>query len=300
MFRSRKPAGFTLVELLVVIAIIGVLVALLLPAVQAAREAARRSSCGNNLKQISLGMHNYHDIHLALPPAGFSSGTGITGNSLGWTVHLLPQIEEENLYTQFNQAVDYDSAVNEAAALTVPDAYLCPSGTGTTSGSSADESGGQRCPTTHYYGNLGPKGTNPFTGNAYTTSTTGNFNSVNSNHGMFRDRVCYKFRDNTDGTANTLLICELSWDEATPNYRIWSRGTDNGSGSSKNVAFSMNSQIYNNPAVIFNDISFGSNHPGGAQFAFVDASTHFLSETIDMGTYLSLSSRNGGEVLGEY
>jgi prepilin-type N-terminal cleavage/methylation domain-containing protein len=96
--RSFARSGFTLVELLVVIAIIGVLVALLLPAVQAAREAARRSSCSNNLKQLSLGLHNFHDVHLSFPPGALDDDT----NSLGWGVCILPYIEQQPLYQQID------------------------------------------------------------------------------------------------------------------------------------------------------------------------------------------------------
>ena len=92
----KRQSGFTLVELLVVIAIIGVLVALLLPAVQSAREAARRMSCSNNLKQLSLALHNYEDTHKTLPPAGIDS------NQMSWTVLLLPYFEQQNLYDKFN------------------------------------------------------------------------------------------------------------------------------------------------------------------------------------------------------
>ncbi|MDO5552819.1 MAG: DUF1559 domain-containing protein [Planctomycetia bacterium] len=91
--KNKLNKGFTLVELLVVIAIIGILIALLLPAVQAAREAARRMQCTNNLKQLALGMHNYHDVVSTLPPVGFAS------NRIGWVVQLLPYIEQQNLYS---------------------------------------------------------------------------------------------------------------------------------------------------------------------------------------------------------
>src|SRR5262245_22393651 len=94
--RLRARRAFTLVELLVVIAIIGVLVALLLPAVQAAREAARRMRCSNNLKQLSLGLHNYEDVHKTLPPAGINT------NQMSWLVLVLPYIEQTNLYDRFN------------------------------------------------------------------------------------------------------------------------------------------------------------------------------------------------------
>src|SRR5688572_21241712 len=101
MAAHRRPRGFTLVELLVVIAIIGILVALLLPAVQAAREAARRMSCGNNLKQISLGLHNYHDTYKAFPAGWFDFG-GAANNfeSWGWSAMLLPFVEQQPLHDQ--------------------------------------------------------------------------------------------------------------------------------------------------------------------------------------------------------
>src|SRR5262247_3134396 len=94
--RIASIRAFTLVELLVVIAIIGVLVALLLPAVQAAREAARRMRCSNNLKQLSLGLLNYEDVYKTLPPAGINT------NQMSWVVMLLPYIEQKNLFDQFN------------------------------------------------------------------------------------------------------------------------------------------------------------------------------------------------------
>src|SRR4026209_1869818 len=113
--RQRTGRGFTLVELLVVIAIIGILVALLLPAVQAAREAARRSQCSNNSKQLGIGFHNYHDTYKILPPAGmlrvanpanFPTCAGQTGLGLPWTAHLFPFIEQGALYNQINFGVD--------------------------------------------------------------------------------------------------------------------------------------------------------------------------------------------------
>jgi len=293
-----KRRAFTLVELLVVIAIIGVLVALLLPAVQAAREAARRSSCSNNLKQIGLGLHNYHDNHLQLPPAGMS-----VGNDFSWAVLILPQIEQENLYEAFDKNIVYSAAANEAVALGMPAAYHCPSGTGLTSGSTGDASGGVRIPASHYYGCLGPRGTNPSTGSAYQevdVASTYHINGVMSGNGMFIDSKGYKFRDCTDGTANTMMVGEISWDDVIPGYRSWARGCRGGCGAAKNINYSINGEVYVSGTVSHNDMSMGSNHPGGAQFVFVDASTHFLSETIDHNVYLSLASRNGGEVLGEY
>src|SRR5215216_5717465 len=119
----RERPGFTLVELLVVIAIIGVLVALLLPAVQAAREAARRMQCSNHLKQLSLALHNYESTHLTLPPAGIDS------NQMSWVVLTLPFIEQGNLYSQFNFNAGGWNAFNRITLVKrvkIP-ALLCPS-----------------------------------------------------------------------------------------------------------------------------------------------------------------------------
>jgi prepilin-type N-terminal cleavage/methylation domain-containing protein len=127
MKRSRGLTGFTLVELLVVIAIIGVLVALLLPAIQAAREAARRAQCQNNLKQIGLGVLNYDSAKGRFPPGSTTNGTGITSpNSSTWTVDILPFAEQSALYRIWNPAVDFNQPANEALRESFVSLYLCP------------------------------------------------------------------------------------------------------------------------------------------------------------------------------
>ena len=120
--QARRPlAGFTLVELLVVIAIIGVLVALLLPAIQAAREAARRTQCSNNLKQISLGLNNYHDTYRTFPPGAWNEAN--RGNRLAWTVFILPFIEQSALYEQYRFDEPWDSESNLKLLDQMPAAY---------------------------------------------------------------------------------------------------------------------------------------------------------------------------------
>ncbi|TWT33042.1 Type II secretion system protein G precursor [Blastopirellula retiformator] len=131
IFRSRRP-GFTLVELLVVIAIIGVLIALLLPAVQQAREAARRMHCSNNLKQIALAMHVYNDVHNTFPIGTCQHNSGGIVNSrgfMGWAIAILPYVEQQNLYDLYDHSVDSLSSRNQAVRETSLAAYNCPSDT---------------------------------------------------------------------------------------------------------------------------------------------------------------------------
>jgi len=306
---KKSQRGFTLVELLVVIAIIGVLVALLLPAVQAAREAARRSSCGNNLKQMGLALHNYHDTHLALPAgsaidytnSSYCNGSDCRGN--GMFVAILPFLEETNLEDNY----DYEakngwlgqSAANRAVLdERAPEAYQCPS--------HAKWSSVER--RRDYWGVCGGR--------------------VADAHGwrgdVFTDGVMYlnswtRFRDITDGTANTLFIGEsnhgekwglvdygdgnkcgpsLWWDGGATTLNNKNRFSS--SRSMRSVKYPINSEIYEVADDQDNEVPMGSQHPGGAQFGFADASVHFLSETIEFNTYQFLGVRNDGQVLGEY
>jgi len=289
-----KRHGFTLVELLVVIAIIGVLVALLLPAVQAAREAARRSSCGNNIKQIGLAMHNYHDINLKFPPGrmgcdGACSPTNGSGQS--GLVCILPFIEQENLHNQFQSEVDnlpagsVPGSISEAVVSQVIDTYKCPSNvqpdTFNTGGKDWGLSSYALCA-----GHHGPS-----------AGIGGNTKWNNSGFFLYRDAL--NMRDGTDGTSNIILIGEVLEGEKAGHTNRWAsagrhvdslRTTDNpvNTGYQQGVTFSN----YGNPC----NGAFASLHPGGAQFAYADASTHFISETINLGLYRNLGRRNSGAV----
>jgi prepilin-type N-terminal cleavage/methylation domain-containing protein len=304
----RRQAGFTLVELLVVIAIIGVLVALLLPAVQAAREAARRSSCQNNLKQWGLALHNYHDTNLAFPYGGTDGANG--KNEFSWNARVLPFMEQQPLYDQFNFSVNHlDDSVknslgqtNRSLGTVKVGALLCPSSAVTKSPRPEEQSSltnGAEPYTTHYYGLMGPKGINPLTQQAYPA------NAVNPSgyggfmgDGILLHNEATNMSAVTDGLSNTFLVGEISWNKAN-SYRIWTRGggyTQPTSSSSKNVVNSLNSTPYGSLAT-FNDVSFGSQHPGGALFAMGDGSVRFVSENIDMALYRATASRSGGETL---
>lgn len=295
-----KSQGFTLVELLVVIAIIGVLIALLLPAVQAAREAARRMSCSNNLKQFALACHNYHDVHHSLPAATIDS------NTLSWHVLILPFIEQRPLYDKFSFVRgSYDAGGNlgpnkNEHALNPLGALLCPSCPRVETQITSEYIGGKPVYTMHYYGILGPHGTNPVTNQAY-NSYSASWGIIAYDGTMPLDHAV-RFSEITDGLSNTYLIGELAWKDNTY-FRSWVRGARMADGSldytkgedvncesSKTIRYPINSRLGS-----ISDGAFGSQHPGGTQFALSDGSVKFTSETIASGVYLSMASRNGGE-----
>jgi len=298
---SRPGRGFTLVELLVVIAIIGILIALLLPAVQAAREAARRMQCSNHLKQLALGLHDYHDSHKVFPSGALVS------NGLSWNVLILPYIEQGPLYAKFNfNQGDFNGAPNQEGpnknvhALNRIATFMCPSATQelATHGSSKLLDG-RYTYTSHYYGVAGPKGTDP-SGNDYPFENSGTLGGFALNGVLSKDSKI-RFADITDGTSNTLALGEIALpntgyappgggDGASWVRGIWSGGNPTGMSSCKNISVGIN-----NPSPNFNDDSFSSLHPGGAMFAKCDGSVSFVSETIDMALYKSSASRNGRE-----
>jgi len=310
MSKYHRSSGFTLVELLVVIAIIGILIAMLLPAVQSVREAARRVQCSNNLRQISLALHNYESAFQTFPASGIQS------NQMSWAVIILPFIEQNNLYDSMDLSPGNWRLHGRNAAVKgvlVP-AYQCPS--------APDDALFSRYPidspdplmhendvrTLHYQAVLGPTGLNTLTGQQYQVLTNPNavfgpvalqgaFGSsdrspANSN---FIIPGKNRFSDITDGTSNTLLLGEFAWAGHTL-WRSWIRGwwgDANGTllYTSKNVTNPINSRIS-----LWNDSSFGSQHPGGAQFSRADGSVQFFVQSLDMNVYRSIASRDGGEV----
>lgn len=288
----KRPRGFTLVELLVVIAIIGILIALLLPAVQSAREAARRAQCSNNLKQLSLGMHNYHDTYKTFP------FPGMIANQLGWTSSILDYIEQSSIADQMNyNAGPYSDPSKLQWAATKIGAYLCPSASDEKTKATAEDwpdGSGELVYTCHYYGILGPIGVNPVDGNRYDEGGRSEAFGGFAEQGILW-QMSSKMRDIKDGTSNTFLFGEISWDDMTK-YRAWVRGKYGDSRGTlylltKSLEYPINSRNESK----WNSIAMGSDHPGGAQFAMADGSGRFVSETIDFETYLAMGSRNGKE-----
>jgi prepilin-type N-terminal cleavage/methylation domain-containing protein/prepilin-type processing-associated H-X9-DG protein len=284
LVRQRPGAsrpGFTLVELLVVIAIIGVLVALLLPAVQAARESARRAQCSNNLKQLGLAVHNYHDTYLVFPPQMLNINTN-NDRRWGWGAVTLPFVEQGGLHDQLKpngggQVPVATTLYNGVPLLRTRVAvHNCPS----------DSSS---MPTNQFHPSVAASGT---ADNWYSKS-----NYV-CNQQIMRYRAgfggeCFRMAEVTDGTTNTLLIGErrlnVNKPKRFPGSIIW--GTAQGTGDSSNVFHA--AHPINTPSNC-NDFDADGNdntrtrfaassaHPGGAQFAMTDGSVRFVSQTIPL------------------
>jgi prepilin-type N-terminal cleavage/methylation domain-containing protein/prepilin-type processing-associated H-X9-DG protein len=210
----RRPRGFTLIELLVVIAIIGVLIALLLPAVQAAREAARRAQCTNNLKQIGLGLHNYHSTHGSFPPGGCAVtpiGGGVRTSGWGaWSAQsmLLPYMEQQAVYYTCNFNVPNMSNQNEGqganstGTTTVLNTFLCPSATAFP-GNMGGNFGNRNYPGNSYFASVGAS-MNQFGGDG-SARPNGLFETVGGNS---QTSTSYGERDILDGTSNTIAFGE--------------------------------------------------------------------------------------------
>jgi prepilin-type N-terminal cleavage/methylation domain-containing protein len=332
--KSPRGRGFTLIELLVVIAIIGVLVSLLLPAVQQAREAARRAQCRNNLKQIGIALHNYLDSHKVFPQGCTPRNSSPTathrpgilmglGNGWGWNTYILPYLEAANQYQTFVFEQPFDNTYNLTQEANLPTTiYLCPSATANFANSdpifSYDEINGVRIPTTHYYGVMGPIELDA--ANQYGPRYPYRLSQASTNWDGFATGGILSYLskvrpgDIKDGMSNTLMVGELSWDGNKNGYRNWAMGTrSNFAGCAKNVVFEINEVPWtDDPAFlagtkyagfayrILGGISYGSNHTGGTHFLLGDGSARFISENINLQLYRGLASMAGGEVTGEY
>lgn len=265
-----RRSGFTLVELLVVIAIMGILTALMLPAILAARESSRRSTCTNNLHQIGVALQSYHETQRSFPPGGiepYFKKAG--GRQFAWSAFLLPYIEQQTLYATIDfSRPSYDAANAEAAATIVP-TYLCPS----VPRSSPLRQG---CGATDYGGLYGE--------NISPHPTDGTWCAENGT--MLYDRAI-RIAEITDGTSHTLIVSE----DCDSSDGQWINGLN-----IFDQKYPINS-VPSNPRLKENEMR--SDHPGGVNAVFCDGSVRFLKETIELQTLKALLTRAGGETVGE-
>ncbi len=316
----RKRFGFTLVELLVVIAIIGILVGLLLPAVQAAREAARRMQCGNNLKQLGLALHNYESTYKRFP-IGFRDTAPTNGmlydGGWSWAAGVLPFIEQTSLYNTLDLRLHpYGTgatAANIAAIGTPISSFKCPSNIApdTAGNNAANANGAVAVAITSYVGVLGA-----FDGQWCQVSGATNVEGVR-NHGLLVVNASRKIAQVTDGTSNTFAIGEVSWrpldannDGSVRQFILGNITTGGGplctnDGSANNGAhlhIRATRHKLNGPMTGGAKWkAFHSYHVGGGQFTFVDGSVHFISENIEhTNTNYTASPENVNGPFGLY
>ncbi|MCA9028638.1 MAG: DUF1559 domain-containing protein [Planctomycetaceae bacterium] len=325
-------SGFTLIELLVVIAIVAILIALLLPAVQMAREAARRTQCRNNLHQLGLALHNYHDAYNCFP---LTTNTRVVPHtSHGFTVRLMPYLELSNIYNQFDFNESQNLAPNRILIKDHIPVFHCPSDLDDRDpypGPFFDDPSGTfvaQWPTASYVGVTGAGRSGNVkileTGPPQTTPwpLCGDYDT----DGLFVPLQRRKISHILDGTSNTIAMGEQvyqkrSWWKGA--YHVVNTETQVCLYVTKNMRYPINSVPNETPdpentsttvkwyvadfeaghtprATLFNDIWLGSRHTGGAFFLLADGSVRFINENINFDLYQDLGTLSGGEVIADY
>lgn len=330
---TGRRKAFTLIELLVVIAIIAILIALLLPAVQQAREAARRSTCKNNLKQWGLALHNYHDVSKQFPAALLNSGrysggaarNGPVRNTTGWTM-LLPYIDEGERFRKWNFNAGSSTSnpraggtagndtTNQALWATVPEAMICPShpegGTKSTWNAGSN----------HFYSRRNATRTSYLFSTGATTDYDANYGAWNASlrQGAFGNNGGARFAQITDGTSNSFAIGE-AWGgtqyRTSGHYGPWGL---NGVHTCCHGRVYTNSNSFINAtpayradwhlnAVWRGDAkrrvyawTFSSGHTGGGHFLLCDGSTRFVSENMDYRAFAAIAYIHDDELVGDF
>ncbi len=297
---SRRPAlqlrrGFTLIELLVVIAIVAVLIALLLPAVQQAREAARRSQCQNNLKQIGLALQTYHDSSLRFPQGWI----GVTGNQpdvsglngWGWASKLLHRIEQPALYHAINFKLSVSNAANTASALRTLPVFRCPSDSSAETWVLKNSAGMPvaTLATANYVGNFGTDGLD-----ACLSFTPG---MTCQGDGVLMHNQTIRLAEIRDGTSTTLMVGERKTRADLDWHSTWA-GVVAGGDEFLQRVLGVTDHVPNSPAAHFDD--FSSSHATGSFFLLADGHVKLITSNIDENVYKKLATRAGNEPVGEF
>ncbi len=296
--RSCLRHAFTLIELLVVIAIIAILIGLLLPAVQKVREAAARIQCANNLKQIGLALHNYHDANQSLPPginAPLISGWSQTGSpGWGWAAYLLPFIEQENLFRTTRFDLSIADPANATPRVTPVAIYLCPSDSARPTFTATAAGGVPICDVAAAN----------YAGMWSSEDTTG----PTDWNGVLYPQSRVRFADITDGLSQTFAVSERSqrhgevtWTGAVPGAQTVPTDPQAVGQIDGNAAMTLGYVgAANNPGEVggvWASAYHTSSHGVGSNFLFCDGHVKFLSPSIDFNTFKALATRAGGEVI---
>ena len=294
----RQRRGFTLIELVAVLAIIGVLVSLLLPAIQQARETARRMGCRNNLKQLGLAIHNYHDIHDCLPLAELYTQPGLipgVGGYWSWEVSLLPHLDQSALYRRLNPQGEQQVISNYY----LQHGIIIPGG--------ATSLSVFRCPTSilnSHAVDVGPGVLSPHLRGYATTDYKGSTGGIHRRGIFLYNQPVIRLSDVTDGTSSTIAVGEASYPgQSGEIWPVWlgsfifNYSTYFVTHHRMNCVPSFSGRFWVNAESSGCALSL---HPGVAQFLFADGSVRTLSQTIDRNVYSNLGDRDDGAVISDF
>lgn len=293
--RRAVPRGFTLIELLVVIAIIAILVALILPAVQNAREAARRSQCTNNLKQIGIALHNYHETNNCFPQGWIgvtANQPDVNGlNGWGWASKLLHRMEQQTLYHEIKFNVGVTNPLNAPVLTRALPMFRCPSDTSSETWVLKDDMGNPvaTLPTANYVGNFGSGGLDDCETAPLGTNCKGD--------GVMMHNVAIRLQDITDGTSSTLMIGEHKTRADLDWHSTWV-GVAAGGEEPYQRILGVTDHVPNSPANHIDD--FSSHHATGSYFVMGDGRVRLITSNIDEDVFKKLATRAGREPVADF